>query len=117
MDEITAIGNANTVIAIEPDTVWLQPDVPEVTLTNEIVVFAVYVPVRVAVPEPLSTIVWFGPPLTVYVTVAFGVPVKVTVALLPEQIVVLAATATVGDGNIVMVTVDELAAQKPLLTV
>jgi hypothetical protein len=39
------------------------------------------------------------------VTVAFGVPVKVTVALCPEQMVVLAAIVTVGGGIMVMVTV------------
>jgi hypothetical protein len=37
--------------------------------------------------------------------VAFGVPVKVTVALPPEQTVVLEAIVTVGGGITVMVTV------------
>jgi hypothetical protein len=41
------------------------------------------------------------------VTVAFGVPVKVNVALLLAQMVVgLTATLAVGSGNIVMVTVE-----------
>ena len=38
-------------------------------------------------------------------TVAFGVPVKVTVALWPEHTVVLEEIATVGGGTTVMVTV------------
>jgi hypothetical protein len=38
------------------------------------------------------------------VTVAFGVPVKVTVALPPEQIVALAEIVTVGKGKTVIVT-------------
>jgi hypothetical protein len=41
-----------------------------------------------------------------------GVPVKVTVALFPEQMVVLAAMLTTGTGNTVMVTVDEAVAHK-----
>ena len=44
-------------------------------------------------------------PDTVYVTVAFGVPVKVTVAELPEQTEVsLAEIETVGGGTTVIVT-------------
>jgi hypothetical protein len=39
------------------------------------------------------------------VTVAFGVPVNVTVAVPPEQIVALADIATVGGGTTVMVIV------------
>jgi hypothetical protein len=48
--------------------------------------------------------VWFGFEPMWYVTVAFGVPVKVIAALLPEQIVALPEIATVGGGMTVMVT-------------
>ena len=61
--------------------------------------------VIVADPELLSWMVWFDPEFTVYVTTAFGVPVKVTVADCPEQIVVFAEIVAVGSGNTVTVTV------------
>jgi hypothetical protein len=48
--------------------------------------------------------------------VAPGVPLKVTVALLPEQTVALPETEAVGSGNIVMVTVDDAGAHGPLFT-
>ena len=60
-----------------------------------------------AVPDALSTIDWLTPPLMLYVTVAFGVPVKVTVAPEPEQMVVFAAIDTTGSGKIVMVILPE----------
>ena len=60
-----------------------------------------------AVPDAFSTMVWLAPPLILYVTVAFGVPVKVTVALCPEQIVVLAEIATVGGCTTLIVIVDD----------
>jgi hypothetical protein len=58
------------------------------------------------VPNAFKTIVWLpGVPVTVYVTVAFGVPVKVTVAVPPEHIVAFEAIVTVGGGITVIVTV------------
>jgi hypothetical protein len=35
----------------------------------------------VAVPDAFNVIVWFAPPLMLYVTVAFGVPVNVKVVV------------------------------------
>ena len=60
-----------------------------------------------AVPDALSTMVWFGPLLIVYVTVEFGVPVKVTVAACPEQMVWLDAMETAGGWTTVIVTVPD----------
>ena len=40
-------------------------------------------------------------------TVAFGVPVKVTVAIDPEQIVVFAAMVAVGNARTLIVTVPD----------
>ena len=77
------------------------------TLTILIVVLLVNVLLIVPVPDPFSIIVWFEPPLTVYVTVAFGVPVKVIVVAFPEQIVDgETPTEAAGKGLIVIVTVD-----------
>jgi hypothetical protein len=59
-----------------------------VTLTSVTVVFTAYVPTRVAVPAASNTMVWLAPLFMVYVTVAFGVPVKVKVELVLAQIVV-----------------------------
>ena len=82
----------------------LQLGVPEVaTLTKVKVVVEVKVWVIVAVPAALRTMVWLPLPL-LYVTVAFGVPVNVTVALWPEQTVALAEMVTVGGGTTVIVT-------------
>lgn len=61
-----------------------------------------------AVPDASSVIVCAGPPLTVYVTMAFGVPVKVTVAGCPEQMVWFEAMVTVG-GGITVITTDPVA--------
>src|SRR5678816_1392890 len=53
----------------------------------------------VAVPAPLSVTFWFAPPLILYVTVAWAIPVIVNCALAPEQIgVVTGATVAVGSG-------------------
>jgi hypothetical protein len=72
------------------------------------------VPVIIAVPEPFSTIVWLpGVPVTVYVTVAFGVPVNVTVALPPEQTLTFALIETVGGGVTVIVIVPVAGAVHP----
>ena len=59
----------------------------------------------VAVPLALSVIVWFGPAFTVYVTKAFGVPVNVTVADWPAQIVWFAEIEAVGSGTTVITAV------------
>ena len=54
-----------------------------------------------AVPEPFN-VIELGDPLTVYVTIAFGVPVMVTVLLPPLQIESGAALIeAVGSGTIV----------------
>ena len=50
----------------------------------------------------------------VYVIVAFGVPVKVTVADVPEQIVWSAEIDAVGTGKILIVTVEDTAAHTPV---
>ena len=93
-------------MVIDPETGCVQPGDPAVVILIRLkTVVDVYVLVIVAVPAALKTIVWFGPPLMLYVTVAFGVPVKVTVADCPGQIVVLAEMVTVGGGMTVITTV------------
>ena len=60
----------------------IQLGVPElVTLTIFIVPVVVGLTDIVAVPAALSVIVWLVPPLMLYVTVVFGVPVKVKVVV------------------------------------
>jgi hypothetical protein len=82
----------------------IQLGVPElVTLTIFIVPVVVGLTDIVAVPAAFSVIVWFVPPLMLYVTVAFGVPVKVKVVVPFSQIVVgLAVTLAVGKGKTVI---------------
>ncbi|RYD94101.1 MAG: hypothetical protein EOP50_10050, partial [Sphingobacteriales bacterium] len=62
-----------------------------------------------AVPEPFKTMVWFAPPV-LYVTVAFGVPVKVTVADPFGQTLALLLMVTVGGGITVIVIEPETGA-------
>lgn len=101
---IEAVGSGTTVMVTDPVTGCEQLGVPEVaTLTKVQTVVTVYVLVRVAVPEALRTMVWFGPPFTVYVTVAFGVPAKVIVADPPGQTLALLEMLTVGNCKTVMV--------------
>jgi hypothetical protein len=84
------------------------------TLTNVKVVVAVNTCVMVAVPDPSKIIVWFGPPLTVYVTVAFGVPANVTVAESPLQITLwFTEIAAAGTGKTVMTTLPVTGALHP----
>ena len=53
-----------------------------------------------AVPDAFSVIVWFAPPLMLYVTVAFGVPVKVKdPEVLKQTEAVVVEIATVGKAN------------------
>lgn len=52
--------------------------------------------------------VWLLPEFTVYVTVAFGVPVNVIKAVPPLQIVVAPAIVAVGAGTIAMIVVPEI---------
>ena len=60
----------------------IQLGVPELdTLIMLIVPVAVGITSIVAVPDAFSVIVWFAPPLMLYVTVAFGVPVNVNVVV------------------------------------
>jgi hypothetical protein len=59
--------------------------------------------VMVAVPEPFSVIVWLGPPFILYVTIAFGVPVNVTVSELPTHTVPPPESVAVGVGSTVYV--------------
>ena len=97
------VGGGTTVITTLPLWAWLQLGVPVVAiLTKAKVVVDVYVLVTLAVPEAFKVIVWLAPPLTVYVTIALGVPVKVTVALSPEQIVTFEAIVTTGKGKTVI---------------
>ena len=103
LEAMVTVGGGTTVMVMLPVAGAVQTGVPaDVTLTRLYVVVAVKLAVIVAVPAALSTMVWLAPPV-LYVTVAFGVPVKVTVALCPEQILVLALMLTVGKGLTVMV--------------
>ena len=101
LTDTLAVGSGNIVSVVLLVCGLVQLGVPELaTLTMLIVVLVVYVPLMVAVPEAFKVTVWFAPPLMLYVTVAFGVPVKVNVALLLAQIVVgLTATLAVGSDN------------------
>ena len=114
-----AVGNGNTVKVTLLGVLLVQLGVPElVTLTMLITVLAAKVLLNVAVPEPFNTIVWLLPPLRLYVTVAFGVPVKVIVALSFEHIVVgKTLTLAVGNGNIFTVTVEVASGHGGELTV
>jgi hypothetical protein len=77
-----AVGNGKTVIGMLLVCGLTQLGVPElVTLTIFIVPVAVGLTDIVAVPAAFSVIVWFAPPLILYVTVAFSVPVKVKVVV------------------------------------
>ena len=81
--------------------VFSQLGVPaDATLTILITVFAAKVFVIGAIPVPFKVMVWLPPPLMLYVTIAFGVPVKVIVAEELAQIVVgKTLTVAVGSGN------------------
>lgn len=104
-DEMVAVGGWITVMVTVPVCGWLQLGVPAVAaLTSAYTVVDVYACVMVAVPDASSTMVWLGPLFTVYVTTAFGVPVKVTVADWPEHIVALAEIVSVGGGMTVITT-------------
>ena len=77
-----AVGKGKTVIGMLLVCGLIQLGVPElVTLTIFIVPIVVGLTDIVAVPAALSVIVWLVPPLMLYVTVAFGVPVKVKVVV------------------------------------
>jgi hypothetical protein len=77
-----AVGNGKTVIGILLVCGLIQLGVPELaTLTMFIVPVVVGLTDIVAVPAALKVIVWLVPPLMLYVTVAFGVPVKVKVVV------------------------------------
>ena len=66
-------------------------------------------------PAPMFIVEEPGTPDTVYVTVVFGVPVKVTVEELPEQTGLAPVTLmlAVGAGNIVMIISSVTAAHVP----
>ena len=84
----------------------VQLGTPEVvTLIKATMVFTEYVPTIVAVPAPSNTIVWFAPLFIVYVTVASGVPVNVSVELVLAQIVAGAKEAVAIGSITVKVTV------------
>jgi hypothetical protein len=76
-----------------------------VILTRVTVVFAVKVPTKVAVPDAFSSMVWLAPLLIVNVTVAFGVPVKVSVELVFAQMV-SGLNVTVAVGSITVKVTD-----------
>ena len=77
-----AVGKGKTVIGILLVCGFVQLGVPELaTLTILIVPVAVGLTTIVAVPAAFKVIVWLVPPLMLYVTVAFGVPVKVRVVV------------------------------------
>jgi len=99
--EIVAVGKAITVMVTAPVCAWLQLGVvAEDTLTKVYVLSAVNVAVgTVTVPVASKTAVWLPTP-SLYVTVAFGVPVKVTEPAVLKQIVgVVVEIATVGKAN------------------
>lgn len=101
---MVTVGGGVTVTVTAPVAGTEQPGVPPVaTLTKVNVVDVVNVDEIVALPLASSTMVWLPLPV-LYVTVAFGVPVKVIVAFCPEQIVTFPEMAAVGGGNTVMVT-------------
>ena len=102
--ETPAIGDSTIVIRILLGCGLIQLGVPELDiLTILIVPVAVGLTSIVAVPDAFSVIVWFAPPLMLYVTVAFGVPVNVNVVVPFSQIVLgLAVTLAVGKGNTVI---------------
>jgi hypothetical protein len=58
---------------------------------------------RTAVPEPFKVTVRLPPPLILYVITAFGVPVKVMLVAVPEQIEVVPEIVAVGKALIDMV--------------
>ena len=103
--EIDAVGKAVTVTVALAVCAWLQIGVAVVvTLTKAYVEFTVNTGVvTLAFPEASNVTVWLAPPSTVYVTTAFGVPVKLTVPVVPEQIV-FAVTLAVGKALTVIVT-------------
>jgi hypothetical protein len=79
---ILAVGNGKTVIGMLLVCGLVQLGLPELaTLTILIVPVVVGLTTIVAVPDAFSVIVWFVPPLMLYVTVAFGVPVNVKVVV------------------------------------
>ena len=55
--------------------------------------------VNVAKPVPFKVMLWLLPPLTLKVTIAFGVPLKVITAVVPEQIVVVPEIVAVGKSS------------------
>lgn len=66
LEAIVTVGSGNTVIVTDELSGCVHAGVPAVvTLTSVIVVVAGNVFVIAAVPDPLSTIVWFGPLLIV----------------------------------------------------
>lgn len=102
--EIVTVGGGTTVMVTDPVAGCVQLGVPEdATLTNVYVVVVAKVLLMVADPAASKTMVWLPVP-SLYVTVAFGVPVNVIVALPPEQTEALDAIATVGGGKTVMIT-------------
>lgn len=102
---MAAVGGGSTVMVMVSVNGCEQAGAPVVaTLTKLKIVVVEYVLAIVAVPDPLRVMVWFAPPLMLYVTTAFGVPVKVTVAVCPSQIVTSADSDAVGSGMTVRVT-------------
>jgi hypothetical protein len=99
-----AIGASTIVIGILLVCGLTQLGVPELaTLTILIVPVVVGLTDIVAVPAAFNVIVWFVPPLMLYVTVEFGVPVNVKVVVPFSQIVVgFAVTLAVGNGKTVI---------------
>lgn len=84
------------------------------TFASWYVVFEVSEGVRTAFPEEFKIIVWFAPPLMVYVTVAPAVPVKLMVADWFEQIAAGALIEAVGTGTTEIVNEPESVWLHPL---
>jgi hypothetical protein len=103
-EAIVAVGAGKTVMVTVPLCGCEQPGSPVVpAFTSEYTVVALKMPLIAAEPEASKLIVWLVP-LTVYVTTALGVPVKVTVAACPAQIVWSDEIVTTGNWITVITT-------------
>ena len=105
--EIVAVGRAFTVIITDPVTVRLQFGVPPVStlIRSKVVLELNAALVKIKLPVVSKVMLWVVvPPSSVKVAVAPGVPVKVMLAVSPEQIVVLPEIDTLGNALIPIAT-------------
>ena len=93
-----------TVIVIEPVCTWLQPGgLANAILINCMIEVVLYDEFNIETPVGPIFMNWFAPVLILYVTMLSGVPVNVTDALLPAQMVAFPEIVTVGKGLTVIV--------------